>query len=335
MSGPAPTPAHHHTSKEGTVRRFRSWPLLVVAAAALLLVACESEEAAEPEGDELVFEYGEEDPDDEPDDEPDEEDDDEPVEEDVDLEEVVDDYASTLPEGWLFESDVDAFAEGLEVDDAVLLDVREEDEFAEGHVPGAINIPIREIPDNLELIPTDRPVWVMCLSGWRAGQAMSALGMMGYDNLTAFPPGTQGWEADGRELVTDEEGEREDFGDPGVAPEVEEAVGEYLATMPEGYYGNSLDEVQEAVDAGAALVDVREPEEYEDGFIEEAISVPLRTIADPGEDIPTDTDVIIYCQSGYRAGLALPMAHVLGYDNAEGFPGSFAAWTEAGETVTE
>ncbi len=249
-----------------------------------------------------------------------------------DLVAAVDAYVSTIPEGWMFIREADEFAAALAVDGAVVIDVREEGEFAEGHIPGAVNVPIRTVTQNLELIPVDRPVWIYCLSGWRAGLVTSSLRMIGYDNVTAYAPGSTGWEAAGNELVS-EENQAETFGDPGFEPAMVAAVDDFLATLPEGFLTNSLDEVQAAVDAGATLVDVRQPDEYDEGFLPDALSVPLRSIVSTDVEIPQDSPVIVYCQSGFRAALSLPVLHVTGWTNAEGFPGSFAAWVEAGEAA--
>ena len=61
-----------------------------------------------------------------------------------------------------------------------LIDVREESEYAEGHIPGAVNIPIRTLADNLDKIPTDQPVMVYCASGHRAAMSTAALQELGY-----------------------------------------------------------------------------------------------------------------------------------------------------------
>lgn len=58
---------------------------------------------------------------------------------------------------------------------AVLIDVRSSEEFDEGSVPGAINIPIDLLPDNIGKIPTDKPIIVFCKSGNRAGKAKKIL----------------------------------------------------------------------------------------------------------------------------------------------------------------
>lgn len=256
-----------------------------------------------------------------------------PVDE-FDLIEAVNAYASTIPDGFMAVGDLQAFKDALTVEGAVLIDVREEAEYAEGHIPGAINLPIRTLAQNLDLIPTDVPVWVYCASGWRAGMSTSSLRMMGYDNVMAYPPGWAGWTEAGEEVST-EAVEAESYGDPGFEPELVAAVDGFLSTIPDGFLMvKAIEDVKAASDAGASLVDVREAGEYAEGFILDATNVPIRTLATANGEIPTDVTVIAYCASGFRAALSVPVLHVLGFDNAKGFPGSYAAWTEAGEPVT-
>ena len=61
---------------------------------------------------------------------------------------------------------------------AVLLDVREEDEFRSGHIPGAMNVPLSRI--SAVDFPKDRPLFVYCLRGTRSRQAVRILKQMGY-----------------------------------------------------------------------------------------------------------------------------------------------------------
>jgi rhodanese-related sulfurtransferase len=249
-----------------------------------------------------------------------------------DLVAAIDDHVSTLPEGWGTVGDVEALKEALTVESTVLIDVREPGDYEEGHIEGAISIPIRELAQSLELIPTDRPVIVYCASGWRAGMAYSTLRLMGYDNVSAWAPGWAGWTA-AEEPVSTDPVEPETFEAPDVEPQLVEAVDGFLSTLPEGFLTNSLEEVQALIADGAALVDMRQPEEYEEGSIPDALSVPIRSMVSTDVEVPQDGPVVVYCQSGYRAAVALPMYHLLGYTNTEGFPGSFAAWVEAGEAV--
>ena len=63
---------------------------------------------------------------------------------------------------------------------AVLLDVRETDEFRSGHIPGAVNVPLSGINTITIPIPKDRPLFVYCLRGTRSRQAVGVLKQMGY-----------------------------------------------------------------------------------------------------------------------------------------------------------
>lgn len=63
---------------------------------------------------------------------------------------------------------------------AVLLDVRNPQEYAAGHIPGSRNIPLGELELALREIPLDSPLYVYCLSGGRSRQAASLLRQMGY-----------------------------------------------------------------------------------------------------------------------------------------------------------
>ncbi len=62
---------------------------------------------------------------------------------------------------------------------AVLLDVREVDEFRSGHIPGAVNVPLSRI--NSISLPKTTPLFVYCLRGTRSKQAVNYLKQMGYD----------------------------------------------------------------------------------------------------------------------------------------------------------
>ena len=73
-------------------------------------------------------------------------------------------------------------------DDVVILDVRTEEEFAEGHIPGAILIPDYEIEEQAEtqLKDKEQVILVYCRSGNRSKAASAALAEMGYTNVQEF-----------------------------------------------------------------------------------------------------------------------------------------------------
>ncbi|MGI9528200.1 MAG: rhodanese-like domain-containing protein, partial [Acidimicrobiia bacterium] len=246
---------------------------------------------------------------------------------------AVAEYAANIPEGWYAVSDTTAFKDAVAASDALVIDVRTPDEYAAGHIMDAVNIPLRTLGENLDKVPTDRQVFIYCKSGWRAGLATSSLGMVGYDNVLAYPPGWNGWTEAGEEINT-EPIEAEVVGDPGFQPEMVEAVNGFLSTIPEGFLtAGDADTVEEAIAAGAFALDVRSPDEYAEGHIPTAENAPVRTLGVTAVEIPSDSNVIVYCKSGWRAALSVPIMHLLHNDTSKGFTGSWLAWTEADKPV--
>lgn len=66
---------------------------------------------------------------------------------------------------------------------AFIIDAREEDEYAQGHVINALNIPLSQFRDRLDEIPKDRPVYIYCRSSQRSYNMVRALGQRGYENV--------------------------------------------------------------------------------------------------------------------------------------------------------
>ncbi len=64
---------------------------------------------------------------------------------------------------------------------APVIDVRETDEWEEFRVPGAALIPLNEVPDRIDEVPTDRTVYVVCRSGGRSAKAVAFLRGHGLD----------------------------------------------------------------------------------------------------------------------------------------------------------
>ncbi|WP_309065851.1 rhodanese-like domain-containing protein [Microbacterium sp.] len=77
-----------------------------------------------------------------------------------------------------------------------LIDVRERHEFAAGHVPGAVNLPMSELGDRLEELPGEA-FDVICELGGRSARVVQALEARGYD-ATNVEGGTAEWVAQGR-----------------------------------------------------------------------------------------------------------------------------------------
>lgn len=89
-------------------------------------------------------------------------------------------------------------------EDAYLLDVREDDEWAAGHAPGAYHLPMMEVPARLAEIPQEVDVIVACRMGGRSGQVVAYLRENGWDKVHNLDGGMQDWAAAGRPLVSED-----------------------------------------------------------------------------------------------------------------------------------
>lgn len=78
-----------------------------------------------------------------------------------------------------------------------MLDVREPDEYAAGHIPGITLIPMGEVAQRLGEIPTDQQVIVTCRSGNRSGQIVDFLRSQGFTNVHNMEGGIVAWEEAG------------------------------------------------------------------------------------------------------------------------------------------
>jgi rhodanese-related sulfurtransferase len=78
----------------------------------------------------------------------------------------------------------------------VVIDVREPDEYAEGHVPGAELVPLRTVPQRMAELPADQPVYLVCAVGGRSAQAAGFLAARGVDAVNV-DGGTHEWMSSG------------------------------------------------------------------------------------------------------------------------------------------
>lgn len=98
------------------------------------------------------------------------------------------------------EVDVHTVAEVKDRDDVFVLDVREQWEYDEGHIPGVVLLPLNEVPNRLDEIPQDKEVIVTCRTGNRSGQAVDFLRQNGFDNVHNMLGGIVAWEEAGYEV---------------------------------------------------------------------------------------------------------------------------------------
>lgn len=84
---------------------------------------------------------------------------------------------------------------------ATLLDVREDDEWAAGHAPEAVHVPMSQLTARLDEVP-DGPLAVVCKVGGRSAQVTAFLAQRGHD-VVNVSGGMLAWQAEGRPLTAE------------------------------------------------------------------------------------------------------------------------------------
>ena len=94
---------------------------------------------------------------------------------------------------------IEALEEHLQTGRSVV-DVREDDEYHSGHVPGAVHIALATMPGHIEVLPAEMPTYVVCAVGGRSARAGSLLRAQGLD-ATSVTGGTKAWIEAGKPVV--------------------------------------------------------------------------------------------------------------------------------------
>ncbi len=94
------------------------------------------------------------------------------------------------------EIDVDELAARLD-GGALLIDVRQPDEFNAGHIPGATLVPLADVPERLEAFSPTETNFLVCRSGARSMRAAEFLADRGFDVVNVIG-GTLAWQDSGR-----------------------------------------------------------------------------------------------------------------------------------------
>ncbi len=197
----------------------------------------------------------------------------------------------------------------------ILIDARNPEEYQEAHINGAINIPQKKFDSSLDKLPEDKATMlVFYCNGVKCGKSKkSATRAMeiGYTNVYVFAEGMPVWEELGYPFYKGDNYEK-----PIETAKIKPADLQVLMA-------DKPDTVQ--------LVDVRDPEEFEEGHIPGAINCPLQDFAMKSEILDKKKKVIVYCNSGGRSYKAYRKLVRLGYSDIG--QTLFADWKEAGMKV--
>jgi glyoxylase-like metal-dependent hydrolase (beta-lactamase superfamily II)/rhodanese-related sulfurtransferase len=179
---------------------------------------------------------------------------------------------------------------------ALILDTRPALEFAQGFIPGAINIGLDGsfavwvgtlIPD------INQPIVYISPAG-REEETVTRLARVGYDNVLGYlEGGIPAWKDSGRELDSIR-----------------------VVDTPTAHQ-----ELQ--ANSNATILDVRKPSEYADGHIKGAYNLPLDYLNQRMSEVPKDKTCYVHCAGGYRSMIFTSILKARGYDNLIEIQGGF------------
>jgi rhodanese-related sulfurtransferase len=272
---------------------------------------------------------------------------------------VIQRTASTFLAGWSPVISPDAVYDNLndgdESNDPFILSVRSPEHYELGHIPGAINIPWRELAqeDNLAKLPTDRQIVVYCYTGHTGQVSATILGLLGYD-VVNLKWGMMGWSKNDEVLGLARFGPETDQRDYPLETEANEATETYDYPVLDVGGEDARETIRLRADAFLAdwsptttadaifdilndgddtndpvIVSARSADAYALGHVPGAINIPWNTIAEPENlaQLPPDSPIVAYCYTGHTGQVAATVLGMLGYDVAN-MKFGMMAWTE-------
>ena len=218
----------------------------------------------------------------------------------------------------------------------LVIDLRSAEDYAKGHVKGAVNIPLAQLPQNLDKLPMDKTLMLYCYTGQTTSMAMVPLKHMGY-KVVSISRGFPSVEKAGFAVDT----AATPFASvAGKAPAdlkaaaAQEGLKDTLDSLIKQFAAKTLivpgKDVKALVDAGADkyyIVDLRSAEDYAKGYVKSAVNVPLAKLPDAMKSFPKDKTIVLYCYSGQTAAMAALPLKAEGFkliSISTGFPGAQA-----------
>ncbi len=201
--------------------------------------------------------------------------------------------------------DANAFEAAANETDALILDVRHQDDFSKGHIPGAISIGIdgQFAPwVGALILDYKQPILLVTPEG-REQESITRLARVGYDQTIGYlNGGFDTWKNAGKEYDT-----------------LNSVTAVQLETL---------------IAEGVPVFDVRKPGEYSSEHIENVSSTPLDFLNEHLAEFPKHDSFYIHCAGGYRSVIAASILKARGYHNVIDVKGGFAAIRQTGIKTT-
>ncbi|MBN1859409.1 DUF1573 domain-containing protein, partial [Candidatus Bipolaricaulota bacterium] len=198
--------------------------------------------------------------------------------------------------------------QALRSDFYMLLDLRDEAEFAAGHLIGALNVPLAQLGSWSGNLPREAVIFLIDDAGSRSSQAADTLQRAGYEGY-AIEGGLAAWVGlYGNRLMTSAIG---GLGTP---------------ISPSTAYSFSVSVL--AQDLYYILVDIRNPVAYAAGHLIGAVNVSSSDLPGWAAELPRDVRIVVYGQQGAEADRAALALRAQGYSLAHSLIGGFDHWLE-------
>ncbi|MCL1854539.1 MAG: rhodanese-like domain-containing protein [Clostridia bacterium] len=212
-------------------------------------------------------------------------------------------------------------------DEMLIVDIRRPDDYAAGHLIGAVNLSFFDmsIPENLDALPDDRPIMVYCYTGQTASQVTALVNIAdkmaknvqsGFNNAISKEEGFEKYIETADHMLPD-------AGSP-VDAVLLETITEYFAGKmaldgtPMANYNLSAETVKTIVDDqddNYVILSIRRAEDYEAGHIAGAVNIPYgQGMEEALSQLPADKTIVVYCYSGQTSSQTTAVLRLMGYD---------------------
>jgi len=196
-----------------------------------------------------------------------------------------------------------------------VVDARNPEEYEEVHIREAISIPVKKWDNFVYLLPTDKSAKIIFYcNGVKCGKSKEAAQKaldIGYNNVHVYAEGMPVWEEMGFPIY--------------AGPNYEKRIETSIITPVE------LDALSRNGTDTITIVDVRDPEEFNEGHIPGSINIPAATFALQSGVLDKKKKIIVYCNSGGRSYNAYRKLMKLGYKDIN--QAIFADWKENNSPV--
>jgi len=219
----------------------------------------------------------------------------------------------------------------------LLIDMRAPEDYAKGHVKGAVNLTIVQLAESIEKLPMDVTLMLYCYTGQNCALAMVPLKAYGYKAVSisrGFPSVEKAGFAMDAVAVAFKPADAKPPADPKAAAALA-GIKENLMAVAKQMAAKTLvlsaTDVKTLVDGAAdkyVYVDFRSTEDYDKGHVKGAVSVPLANLQDKLGTLPKDKTLVLYCYSGQTCAMATAPLKAEGFkfiSISTGFPAAEAA----------